>query len=111
MAVKSGSDFESHYNGSTGSDGETREGNYHGYSDGESVRINNAKDGHGSFMAKGGTSNTQAGKDHLHFFDNPAPGQDHHKEGYETGQRLVQDKETGYLTEKLGDAVRNFLGF
>jgi hypothetical protein len=56
MAVKSGSDFESHYNGSTGSDGETREGNYHGYSDGESVRINNAKDGHGSFMAKGGTS-------------------------------------------------------
>jgi hypothetical protein len=116
MTVKSGSDFETHYNGSTGSDGETRnsdsnESNWHGWSKGETVSVNHAKDGHGSMLAKGNSSNNSKSDSHLHFFDNTAPGQEHHKEGYETGERLVNDKETQYISEKLGDAVRNFMGW
>ena len=80
MPVKSGSDFNDHYNGSTGSDGETRESNWHGWSDGDTVSINHAKDGHGSMLAKGGeTSNTTKSSDHIHYYDNPDSSSPHHK--------------------------------
>jgi hypothetical protein len=106
VAVKSGSDFDEHYNGSTGSNGETRnseskESNWQGWSKGDTVSVNHAQDGHGSMLAKGSSSNNSKSESHLHYFDNPAPGDKHHKEGYQTGERLVSTKKPNIFLRNL----------
>jgi hypothetical protein len=111
MAVKSGSDFNDSYNGSTGADGVVRDSNWEGWSDGETVSLNHAKDGHGSMFAKGSSSNGSKSANHLHIYDNPPEGDQHHKSDYPEGQRLAEDKQTKDIYDKIGDGVRNFMGW
>jgi hypothetical protein len=110
MTVKSGSDFNDSYNGSTGSDGEVRESNWEGWSDGDYVSINNAKDGHGSLLARGNSSNSSKSADHLHYYNNPEVGDKHHKPEFEVGTRLAEDKQTKDIYDNIGDGIRYFLG-
>jgi hypothetical protein len=111
MATLSGDELDARMEGSKSAiTGET-------WSNGDSIRIKSVAEGTQDYIAKAGTSNTKAGKDHLHFYNNPAEGEKYHKPNYEAGQRLVEDKQMRkdkdpeYISEKLGNAVRNFMGW
>jgi hypothetical protein len=110
MAAKSGSDFNSHYDGSTGSDGETRSSEsmkecgpwkpWSDKSDGARFRTNVAEDH--TLMAHGDATSKTRDEDHIHFYTNKS-----------TGDKCAKDKETGtvYVSEQLGNAVHNFMGW
>jgi hypothetical protein len=110
VAKKSGKSFSKHYNGSKGSDGASRSSessNWNSWSESNSggnggARIRRHKnEGGGEMIAKANDSNTQSGKNHLHYYQD------------KDGQRTCKDKNTGtrYISEDFGIAIRNFFGW
>jgi hypothetical protein len=110
MAKKSGKAFSKHYNGSKGTDGSSRTSsdsswnNWKESSSGGSggARIRRHKtEGGGVLIARNGDSNTQSGKDHLHYYND------------KDGKRICKDKvtQTRYISEDFGDAIRGFFGW
>jgi hypothetical protein len=108
MSVKSGSDFEEHYSGSTGSDGETRsDGGWH-----KSGDTWFKPDGTGGEYMSKHESSTKRGKDHIHYFNNKPEGEEYHKTGFEEGERLSSNKtESKPANRDLIGNIKYYLGF
>ena len=108
MSVKSGSDFESHYNGSNGSDGETRgSSDWHKTGD---TWFRDKGDGN-EYISKENSSNGRS-DNHIHYFNNPPEDDKHHKSDYEVGERLSSNKsEKSPASNDLFAGVKYFLGF
>jgi hypothetical protein len=111
MSILSGDELNERMEGSTsastgetyGSSSMSRCGPWEGWSDkSDGVRLNTSTSGDHTLMAHGKASNRTRDTDHLHFYQNK-----------ETGDREVKDKETGtvYISEQIGNAVRNFMGW
>lgn len=108
MSVKSGSDFEAHYNASTGSDGETRTSD--GYSKVGETYFKD--DGNGNEYISKADSRNGRSRDHIHYFNNPDESSNHHKADYEVGERLSSNKsEKAPASNDLFSGVKYFLGF
>lgn len=110
MTVKSGSDFDSHYNGSTGSDGQTRDtaGGWNDRpSDTDSIKIRSSKDGNHELVGRGDASNREFDNNHIHYFNDSQTG--------ERGASVKKDGESGpgdkYISENFFEAVTSFMGW
>jgi hypothetical protein len=96
MAKKSGKAFQRHYNGSSGSDGRTREGD--GYTRSGDTYFK--PDGNtGEYVSKRHNRNGRS-RDHLHYYVNN-----------ETGQHEVKNKSTDqvYLADGIAKAFKDFM--
>ncbi len=116
MTHLSGDEFNSHYEGSTSAiTGETvgigdgtssrtsrdKAGPWNDYSDHEHTTFRTNEKGDHMLMGKSGTSRTEYGNNHIHY--NPG-GASVKKEG-------SSGPEDKYISEKIGDAVRDFFGW
>ena len=108
MTTKSGSEFDSHYNGSTGSDGECRSSSdWHKTWE---TWFWDKGDGN-EFISKEDSSNGRS-NNHIHYFNNPNEGDKHHKANYEVGERLSSNKsEKSPASNDLFAGIKYFLGF
>ena len=86
--------------------------NWEGWSRGDHIAIDYHVDpAGGALLGKASESNTTNSNDHLHFYDNPGVESIHHKPDHEVGARLVEDKQTSYISEDLFNGVKNFFGW
>jgi hypothetical protein len=111
MAYKEGKDFNDSYEGSTGYDGESRSteslancGPWEKWSDkSDGVRIRNNVAGDHTLVARGDASGQDTRNEHIHYYND------------DNGDRVALVKEgkerTEYISEKIGNAVRNFMGW
>jgi hypothetical protein len=110
MALKSGDDFNKDYEGSTGLDGQTRIAEAGGWFKSGDTYFK--PDGNGGEYISKEESATQRGKNHMHYFDNKAEGHEHHKDGYEEGERLSSNKtDSQPASRDLFGNIKYFLGF
>ncbi len=110
MTFKSGEDFNSHYEGSIGTDGVVREsesksgyGPWEKWTDkSDGVRLRTSCNGEDTLLAKGQASSSERDENHLHFYEDD-----------KTGERVAKNKATGteYISEQIGNGIRNFMGW
>jgi hypothetical protein len=111
MAALNGDEVNERMEGSTSAiTGETHSGeSKSGYgpwnpwtakSDG--VRTRTSCDGEDTLMSKGQATNSERDSNHLHFYEDD-----------KTGERVAKDKatQTEYISEKIGNGIRNFMGW
>jgi hypothetical protein len=101
------------------SEGGEKPSNWNPWNDHDTISVKSHKDDGGELIARSGSSNESKSDNHIHFYNNPDSSSEHHKSDHEVGTRLAEVKSNGekvevegeYISEKLGNAVRNFLGF
>lgn len=113
MSTKSGSDFDSHYNGSIGSDGETRGGS--GWHKTGDTSFKTLSDG-SELISKQDSKNGRQ-TDHIHYYNNSETGEREcvvTKPGYDSDTgKSFKDKSCNedHEASDLFEGVKNFLGF
>lgn len=112
MAHLSGDEFNEHYEGSTSaitgetvgtSSGSARDkaGPWNEYSDHETLTIRTNEKGTHTLVGKSGISRTEFGKNHI----------DYHPGGASVKKNGKSGPEDKYISEKIGDALRDFMGW